>query len=208
MSTSKSDIKKLNTVKPSVKPGDALKARYEVAQQTLDEANPLGVIQFHAGRELYVNEANKEVYQKIMGDKPVVINDRLYSQHAIKKGMDFIHDSSDESLNQYREARDNHQDLIDEKLSELKIFSIPETAEELERRMEDLARRAKVSLKGLKAIEKAHQATQVIEAYQALGIELIPTENRETSEERQTKINNLVKQGGRGKIKAALMTKK
>ncbi|HBC3411554.1 TPA: hypothetical protein KDY13_003829 [Vibrio parahaemolyticus] len=201
------EIEQLNTARTRSVPGSAIQSRFEDAHQHLDDANPLVEAKFHAGREFYVNEANREVYEALMGKKPVEVNGRVYSELAIQEGMKCIRDSSDECLTQYREARDNHQDLIDEKLSELKIFDVPTTPQELEKELERLAHKSGVSLKGLKAIKKAQQADAVMKVFELVGIKPRSIESVESSQDYQHKLNTLVQRGGRGKIQAALMTK-
>ena len=205
--TSNKEIELLNTAQTSSVPGSAIQSRFEAAQQQLDEANPLVEAKFHAGRELYVNEANREVYEALMGKKPVEVNGRVYSELAIQEGMKRICDSSDDCLAKYLEARDSHQDLIDKKLSELKIFEVPSTPQELEKELEHLAHKSGVSLKGVKTIKQAQQADAVMKAFEVVGIKPRSKESVEQPQDYQHKLNTLVQRGGRGKIQAALMTK-
>lgn len=202
------EIEQLNTARTSSVPGSAIQSRFEDAHQHLDEANPLVEAKFHAGREFYVNEANREVYEALMGKKPVEVNGRIYSELAIQEGMKCIHDSSDECLTKYRKERDSYQDLVDEKLSELKIFDVPKTALELEKELEHLANKSGVSLKGLKAIKSAQQTGAIMKAFELVGIVPRSKELEETPQDYQHKLNTLVQRGGRGKIQAALMVKK
>lgn len=208
--TTEAEMEALNSHVPSSRPGDAIMDKFQCAHQQNEHSDPLVLTRMHSGREFYVNQANSEVYDSFMGKNPEMISGRLYSEHAIKKGMEFVKsvdfDSSRETMDRYIAIRDEHQDKIDEQLSVLQIFNIPKSAEELENELKALASRAGVNLNSVKSIKQAKQNADIMKAFERVGIQPEPLHDVvENERELDHQVEVMLKRGGVSRIRAALI---
>ncbi|EIA1797544.1 hypothetical protein RII69_003974 [Vibrio parahaemolyticus] len=200
-----------NSAKQSTTPGDAIKARLNAAQEVAEESlEVIAVTRLHSGREHYLSEANAEVYDALMGDKPLEVDGRLFSTHAMSKGFAFLKsnnlDYSSENFKVYERIRDKEQDLIDEQIESLKLLKTPESLEDLEKTLQYISHKTGVTVSGIKKLSAAIKHHNVLTAFEKVG--LTPPATYDTASEREIKerkIAALSKQSGASKIEAALL---
>ncbi len=200
-----------NSATPSSVPGDAIKARLNAAQEVAEESlEVIAVARLHSGREHYLSEANAEVYDALMGDKPLEVDGRMFSTHAMSKGFQFLKsnnlDYSSENFKKYERIRDKEQDLIDEQIESLKLLKTPESPEDLENALHYIYQKTGVTVSGAKKLGAAIRHQSILEAFEKVGLTPPATYSPQSDREaKEKKIEFLSKQSGASKIQAGLM---
>ncbi|HDY7818073.1 TPA: hypothetical protein RQK24_003777 [Vibrio vulnificus] len=201
-----------NSAKQSTAPGDAIKVRLSAAREMAEESRKvIAVTRIHSGREHLLSEANAEVYDALMGDKPQEVNGRLYSQHAISKSlkaMNSFKGSTADAMDEAIQMRNSLQDSIDDTLRQLELLKTPESPEDLENTLHYISQKTGVTVSGVKKLSAAIKHQKILEAFEKVGLTppatCSPQSDRETNEK---KIEFLSKQSGASKIQAGLMKK-